>query len=281
MPAETNPNEETKQITASGALAGDAAGFNVRTVDLDRLNSMTKYPSIPTYHSLDPSNGNLLEEHIPFTGSVIVTEKVDGTNARVIILPDGGYIIGSREEFLHARGDLIRNPSMGIVDAIKGVAERVCEVLEGSTSIVVLYGEVYGGKVTGGSKQYTGARAIGFRLFDVAHIDTSILAMEAGEISSWREHGGQTFLPEHELHEVARWSGVPLTPRLLSMSSEELPHTVEETSAFLKRCITETQCALDEGGGGQPEGVVIRAADRSLIAKLRFEDYARTLRRRK
>ncbi len=72
---------------------------------------MTKYPSIPTYHALDPRNGGLLDETVPFTGTVLATEKVDGTNARIVQLPDGGYLLGSREELLYAKGDLIGNPS--------------------------------------------------------------------------------------------------------------------------------------------------------------------------
>src|SRR5687767_1954189 len=92
--------------------------FNVRTADLKAINSMTKYPSIPTYHALDPRDGSLLEETIPFSGMVIGTEKIDGTNSRIILLPDGTYLLGSREELLYARGDLIGNPALGIVDAL-------------------------------------------------------------------------------------------------------------------------------------------------------------------
>ena len=44
--------------------------FNVRTVDLAKLNSLTKYPSILTYHTLDPKNGGLMEEVTAFTGTV-------------------------------------------------------------------------------------------------------------------------------------------------------------------------------------------------------------------
>lgn len=82
--------------------------FDVRAVDLGGLNSLTKYPSIPTYHSLDPSNGNLLDDRVGFTAPVIGTEKIDGTNARIISLPDGSYLLGSREELLYAKGDLWR-----------------------------------------------------------------------------------------------------------------------------------------------------------------------------
>ncbi|MEU4775942.1 hypothetical protein [Micromonospora sp. NPDC023644] len=37
--------------------------------------------------------------------------------------------------------------------------------------------------------------------------------------------------------------------------------------------------ALD-GPAGRSEGLVLRAADRSVIAKARFQDYERTVRRR-
>jgi hypothetical protein len=84
--------------------------FDVRTVDLDVLNSVTKYPSIPTYHALDPSNGGLLEEPVEYTGQVIGSEKIDGCNGRIVSLPDHTYLIGSREELLYAKGDLIGNP---------------------------------------------------------------------------------------------------------------------------------------------------------------------------
>jgi hypothetical protein len=35
--------------------------FDLRTTNLRALNSLTKYPSIPTYHELDPCNGSLLD----------------------------------------------------------------------------------------------------------------------------------------------------------------------------------------------------------------------------
>ena len=51
--------------------------FDIRAVNLKALNSLTKYPSIPTYHKLDPRNGSLTDEAVPFTGPVIGTEKID------------------------------------------------------------------------------------------------------------------------------------------------------------------------------------------------------------
>lgn len=41
-----------------------------------------------------------------------------------------------------------------------------------------------------------------------------------------------------------------------------------------------TRVALDDEAGGLPEGIVVRTATRSVIAKARFQDYERTLKRR-
>ncbi len=75
--------------------------FSLRSCDLNKLNSMTKYPSIPTYHALG-DKGALLEQTVSFDGEIILTEKIDGTNSRIVLLPDGNFVLGSREELLFA-----------------------------------------------------------------------------------------------------------------------------------------------------------------------------------
>jgi hypothetical protein len=257
--------------------------FDLRSADLSKLNSLTKYPSILTYHRMDAANGGLVEEPTIFRGTVLATEKIDGTNARIILTPDGAYLLGSREELLYAQGDLIGNPALGIVEALKPVAERVLAALAPADQIVVLYGEVFGGKVTAASKQYTAERRVGFRLFDAVRLGdyAEQLARPAAEISAWREAGGQRFCAEDELLELAAAGGLELTPRLFMLDAEDLPLTVAEMAAWLKQRLPQTLCRLDAAGGGQPEGIVVRTLDRAQIAKLRFEDYERTLRRRK
>lgn len=98
---------------------------DIYSVDLKKLNSLTKYPSIPTYHALG-ERGKLSETiQVNFANQFIIgTEKIDGTNARIICFSDG-YVIGSREELLYAKGDLIGNPAMGIVEALKPLAELI------------------------------------------------------------------------------------------------------------------------------------------------------------
>ncbi|ADH65645.1 RNA ligase family protein [Nocardiopsis dassonvillei] len=250
---------------------------DLRALDLSVLNSATKYPSIPTYHTLDPKNGGLLEEATAFTGDVVLTEKVDGANARIVSFPSGDYVLGSREELLYARGDLIGNPALGIVEALRALADRITPPM---TGIAVHYLEVYGGKVTAASREYTGDRAVGYRMFDSAAVTAEVLSRQRQEISAWREGGGQGFLPEDALSLLAEREGIELTPRLATVPADKLPQGVAETSEFIAEHLPGTRVALDGGAGGRAEGIVLRTTDRSVIAKARFQDYRRTLKRR-
>jgi hypothetical protein len=258
------------------------ADFDVRTADLRALNSMTKYPSIPTYHALDPKNGNLLEDPVRFTGHVIATEKVDGTNGRIILLPDGTYLIGSRETLLYAKGDLIGDATLGIVDALRPIADGIDGHVDPSGAVQVLYVEVYGGKVTPASKQYTSTGRVGARLFDSAVIPdaVSMLDWPVERIASWRDAGGQSFLDEDDLDACVETAGVALAPRLFTMPAAEVPTDVEGMAKALADWLPVSTVGIDRDGG-RPEGVVLRTADRAVIAKARFQDYERTLRRRK
>ncbi|MFE5207969.1 RNA ligase family protein [Streptomyces sp. NPDC056600] len=246
---------------------------------LAALNSATKYPSIPTYHRLDPRNGGLIEEPTRFTGDVLLTEKVDGTNGRIVLLPDGDYVIGSREELLHARGDRVHNPALGIVDELKPLADRL-RADDAQGGVTVFYLEVYGRKIGGAAKQYTGGSGVGHRLFDVAFLRPEDLDRSLEQISSWRDGGGQDFGDEAALRRIAASEDIPLVPRLATVPGELLPAAVDDMAALLAERLPATRVALDDGAGGSPEGIVLRTPDRSVIAKARFQDYARTLKRR-
>ena len=254
--------------------------MDLRTVDLRALNSLTKYPSIPTYHQLDPRNGGLLDESVVFEGPVVATEKVDGTNARMILTPGGEWLLGSREELLYAKGDLIGNPSQGIVAALRSVAESLGETDE----IRVFYVELYGGKIGSAAKQYTLDPARhGWRLFDVLTLPDHAgkLAWQPQQIAAWRDGGGQSFLTEEALAAAGREAGLELTPRLFTVDAAELPTDLEKTSAWLAERLPATLVKLDDRAAGEPEGIVLRTTDRGVIAKARFQDYARTLKRRR
>jgi hypothetical protein len=216
--------------------------FNVRTTDLAKLNSLTKYPSILTYHTLDPKNGGLIEEAMQFDGTVIGTEKVDGTNSRIICLPDGNYLLGSREELLYAKGDLIGNPALGIVEALNPMAERLCD--EASEEIIVYYLEVFGGKVTAASKQYSSEQKVSYRLFDVMRLSdyAILLAQPAAQLAQWRDNGGQPFVDEPALQQLAERNGLAATPRLFTTTGDVLPTAIAEMLDFLRRHLSQTLC---------------------------------------
>jgi hypothetical protein len=251
---------------------------------LARLNSATQYPSILTYHALG-ERGRLTEDRTTDFSTVNpddveVTEKIDGTNARIIIPPRrmGGALIGSRTELLHYVHDLIPNPAQGIVEAIKDAAWRVTPLLAELDDLVVVFGEVYGGKTSSGAKNYSTTGRVGFRVFDVATVPLDVLGWERDRIASWRDSGGQEFVRSDVLAQVAEDCGLALVPLLTAGTP---PVSVADTHAWLTAALVETFAGLDDSGKGRPEGVVVRTADRSLIAKIRFEDYERTAKSRR
>ena len=139
------------------------AAFTPADLSPDRLaglNSLTKYPSIPTYHPLERGRPTAFPDGSePFPGPVVLTEKVGGTNARVCVPPGGGYLVGSRSEWLTARGDVVANPATGIVGAVRGLAERLCDRPD-PHAVRTYYGEVYGGAINGAGGEYAGGGAV-------------------------------------------------------------------------------------------------------------------------
>jgi hypothetical protein len=254
--------------------------IDMRSINLETLNSATKYPSILTFHERDPKRGLLTDKHVDaFEGDVLLTEKVDGAGTRVIVFPNGDYIIGSREQLLHARGDLIPNAKDGVVKTLRPVAEELWAPGSGN-QVVVLYLEVYGGNIGRNASQYTGLGRMGFRMFDAATIPGHVLVQTPAEAASWREDRCQDFLSEEELQDMAVRQGIGLTPRLGMLPASEVPTGIEEMHNFLTSRIPATEVALDANAGRRPEGIVLRNQDRSAIVKARLTDYENTLRRR-
>jgi hypothetical protein len=145
----------------------EGSPLDIRHFDIKKLNTLTKYPSILTYHKMI-DRGLLAAEVLPeFEPKELVylTEKIDGTNGRVVVFPDGNYLIGSREDLLTCSGDVIANPALGIVDALTPIAQRLATRRD-SHGILVFYFEVYGGKVGAAAKQYSGEAKVGSRMFD-------------------------------------------------------------------------------------------------------------------
>lgn len=72
----------------------------------EKINTLTKYPSILTLHKLGEKGRLTNELTTPVEGEIMyATEKIDGTNVRIICYGTE-YLIGSREFILHHCGDL-------------------------------------------------------------------------------------------------------------------------------------------------------------------------------
>lgn len=243
-------------------------------MDLDLLNSLTKYPSIPTWHVLG-DKGSMPGETcgLDMGVGIIVTEKIDGTNARIIVLDDGDWFIGSREHLLHAKGDRIWDVANGIVAALQPYAAR-CH----STPLVI-YGEVYGGKIKL-AREYTSTGSVGFRVFDVVDLAAGIRAthgMTRAQIAEWRESVQPSWCSWETAAGVAESIGASMVPRIGALS--ELPSDVAAASEWLNaHVLGPTRAGMDFHGAA--EGVVVRDANNLRRVKLRVEDYRRALRKK-
>lgn len=248
---------------------------------LAKLNSMTKYPPIPTYHVMGNSGrlGDTVVDMGP--GPLLLTEKIDGTNARIVLTP-GGWLIGSREELLTADGDLVANPALGIAEAVRKSARDAMSAYttNGSVGIVVVYGEVYGGRTTPAARNYTDSPDdFGFRVFDVSQLAgeelARIAALEREEVAAWRERGRARFFARTR---SGFGAGLDLSWANLAPdigAAEAPPRGLAEAKEWLlERISDDCRCVARR----MAEGVVVRSFDSQRIAKLRIEDYARTLR---
>jgi len=149
----------------------------------DKINTLTKYPSILTLHKLG-EKGRLTDElTTDISGEkLFASEKIDGTNVRIICWGDQ-FLIGSRKFILHHSEDLYWDESMGIVEQIYALGIPMLQ----PDQLTIVYGELFGGKISAHSRNY-GKEKHGFRVFDVAILEElSILDHSLQEISAWRE----------------------------------------------------------------------------------------------
>lgn len=244
-----------------------------------KVNTMTKYPSIPTFHVMGERGKLTNDVNVDFSGeTAYFTEKIDGTNVRILMW-ENEIILGSRENLLYYHGEQFYDPAMGIVDYfIKNLKDRLPKFTD---DLTVIYGELYGGNITAGSKNY-GKDSIGFRVFDVAVFKDplSLLGQSIEELSYWREHSkggvftyGQDFLRVDEL-EIAV-PGLDIVPTVPNIDLSDTSH--KAVLENLSKGMAITKSALSDTALMSPEGVVVRNADRTKIVKLRFEDYKLTV----
>jgi len=245
----------------------------------EKVNTLTKYPSILTLHKLG-KKGRLTDEFTTdITGeTMFASEKIDGTNVRLIFWGDE-FLIGSRKQILHYSRDLYWDDAMDIVNQFYELGLPVLE----PDQLTIVFGELFGGKITTNSKNY-GKEKHGYRMFDVAVFDDlSILEEPISAISQWRESTinssesealryGQPFVNLDALKQY-NYERVPS----VEFTLDSLEHAA--VLEALKRDIPSTNVALTATAKQGTEGIVLRNFDRSKIVKLRFEDYEKSLKR--
>jgi hypothetical protein len=250
----------------------------IATFGKEKINTLTKYPSILTLHQLGEKGRLKNELTTPIENELLyATEKIDGTNARIVCFGNE-YLIGAREFILHHSQDMYFDTAQGIVDGLKALGIPIPQ----TEWLTVVYGEFYGGKTTANAKWY-GQDKNGFRVFDVAvYNDLSILELSLPEISKWREREtengiiyGQNFLTRSQIQEQFPW--LELVP-VVEFDVGDLSHQM--ILNHLKKFLPFTKVALSENAIKKAEGVVLRNENRSKIVKLRFEDYERALKYR-
>ena len=244
---------------------------------LPTINSLTKFPSIPTYHDLQ-KDGTLGPDHVqfPLEQQVHVTEKINGVNARIIQFPGGPWIIGSREDLLTARGDLIRPVAHSIPEQLIPVAQRIA--MHFGSTIRVYYFEVHGRDTVKAGAHY----GAGWRLIDVCHINDAHSRMTwSPQEAAEQRHAIQEWMPWDDVILHAGAMQLPLVPALATMLGRDLPQSVTLTHIWLNQIAANTTLMPHLGGAigspaGPAEGVVLRLADGSLRAKVRHNNYQRT-----
>lgn len=247
-----------------------------------KLNTITKYPSIFTYHELG-KKGTVIEEltqsyYEPTDDEILEgTEKVDGTNTRIVICGQD-YLIGTREEFIYAKGDRIQNDKQNILSNCVPIAEKLMKENDfDKNELVVIYGENYGKSIGDGYKNYA-TKEIGFRVFDmwIMPVDDikELLKEDLNKLATWREHCNQPYVDIDDLKLYCRALNLEKTPVLFSITKKELPTSIANMYKFLSQ-FKETKVGLDNSG--KSEGFVIRNSNRKYIKKIRFEEYEKTL----
>lgn len=213
-----------------------------------------KYPKIETLYNRDKDTFKVIpsELRLPEFGLVkrwLVTEKVDGTNIRVMLDTDGNVTFEGRTDRAQIPAHLLRH----LDDMF--TQELMCSLFEPNElgyPEVTLFGEGYGEKIQKGGNYRKG---VSFRLFDV-------------RVGDW-------WLNWSSVQEIARNLGIKTVPYLGYI--DFLPTCYAELEDVISlSVVAEEEC----GKLIRPEGIVCRTEPlllmrngQRLIFKLKFKDF--------
>lgn len=167
------------------------------------------------------------------------TEKVDGTNIRVIF-NDGGVTFGGRTEDAQIPAQLVAR----LNERFLPLAAKLGEVFPDGAA--VLYGEGYGAKIQKGGGNYRADQD--FVLFDV--------------------RVGQWWLQRSDVHDVAQKLSLDVVPVIGE-------GTLHDAVAWAKRGIRSTWGDFEaEGIVARPKTELMTRGGQRLVAKIKCRDFA-------
>jgi len=222
-------------------------------MELEELNDFTKYEKFSSPFKKDEKflNTKDLSQNLP-KGKWIITEKIDGTNIRVILTKKDEE--GNRETHIGSR-KLLLNPedksSKQFLDCLEEVnLNKIKEYFDKVDSTVVIYGEGYGAGVQKG-RIYSLKK--NFRVFDIRI--------------------GEAYQDFEYVEKVCVDNQLNIVPMLGDI--EEIDYD---------GCVTllgsHKETMIKEGDGGQSEGfvykfepVLLNKYKERLIFKVKFKDF--------
>jgi ATP-dependent RNA circularization protein (DNA/RNA ligase family) len=216
---------------------------------------MLEYPKIETLYQRDKFTDKVITNQLrlPEFGNIRrwqITEKVDGTNVRVGLLPGGVIKYSGRTENAQIPTKLLDYLQQTFT------LEQLQLVFKDSPdSEVVLFGEGYGEKIQSGGAYRQG---VSFRLFDVL-------------VGMW-------WLEPEAIADIAAKLGILTVPILGEIDS--LPSQADQLKQWLGHDGKSTVAIQDGGRGVQAEGIVARTVPllltrrgQRLMWKLKFRDF--------
>ena len=210
--------------------------------------SMTEYPKIETLFERDKST--FVVDHKTLKASVLgtirewdVTEKIDGTNIRVMLSRDGNVTFGGRTNAASIPADLIQY----LIHTFRQDALKAALWLDPAEPIdAVLYGEGYGPGIQQVGRLYRNDKA--FILFDVLI-------------------NGQWWLDREAISEIATKLNIDVVPYLGRMTLDQIVDLVR--TPFPSKIGT----APAEGIVARPVETLFDKRMKRIIIKLKTKDF--------
>jgi hypothetical protein len=246
--------------------------------DSRKLNALTRYPVVPTYHVPGAQNCPTGRVKVSFAQEpdLIFSEKIAGHSIR-IILTSQGYFVGNKTEILAWNEDIATLPTNPILEGMQENANNFHQMYAPKgEGVKVLFGVFFGGSSHPHSRQYTGgdSQLNSFRLSDAFNLSpeefSNLLSQSPEQIGEWRENNQQPFFSEAALLGL----GIPVNPRLLG---NHPPINPTATHTWMKQILPKSKASLNYQAAGKPNGILIRTPNRSKIAKLSFAEYEKLL----